>query len=278
MLSPPRRLVKNPLSVPTAACPAPALALDFEREQATRRWLDLDMAAAGEVQRTFLPPLEQRWRGVEIAAEYRPAHQVGGDFFDVATRPEGRLTAIVGDVAGKGVSAALVMARVSSEFRRFAAAGLRPRGILEGVNRWLDQQDLCDKFVTAVCVELDLRWGLWIVASAGHPAALLRRTDGTLEELGGVGGPALGLGGVAAWRCEEESEMAEAGDTLLLMTDGLSDGLDLGELAAVACGRTPTLEDFRRDLFARVERGPRRDDATWLGLRLERLGFSAGTC
>jgi phosphoserine phosphatase RsbU/P len=240
-------------------------------------WLERDLAAARDLQRRLLPPVEQHWRGVDVLAEYRPAHQVGGDFFDVTTRARGRLTAVVGDVAGKGVAAALLMAAVSGEMRRVARRMLGPARILAAVNRWLDDQDLCDRFVTAGCVTIDLQRAVWIVASAGHPPALLFRRSGAMEILGEAGGPGLGLGCVQSWRCDEHEVPAHPGDTLVLMTDGLTDRLDPLDVAAAArratqgeaADATLSLHDLKDGIFDRVSAMPGpRDDATLLALRL----------
>ena len=265
---------------PAWRLPSPPLVVADPSEVVVRgtqpTWLDRDLAAARDVQRALLPPLEQHWRGVEIVADYRPAHQVGGDFFEVVPRARGRLTAVVGDVAGKGVAAALIMARVSGEFRRVARRGLRPARILAAVNGWLDEQDMCDRFVTAACVSLDLERAVWTVASAGHPAALLFRRNGAMETLD-EGGPGLGLGCVERWRCDEHEVPAQPGDTLLLMTDGLTDRLDAIDVAAAVkhattdSGGSPTisLRDLKREIFDRVTTMPgSRDDATLLTLRL----------
>jgi phosphoserine phosphatase RsbU/P len=259
------------LALSSAATPAAPLDVIVARTQPS--WLDRDLAAAGEVQRRLLPPLERTWRGVEIGAEYRPAHEVGGDFFEVATRSGGRLTAVVGDVAGKGVTAALIMAHVSGELRRLVRRVVRPSRILAAANRWLDGQDLCDRFVTAACVALDLERGIWTAASAGHPAALLFRTNGAMEILGqSAGGPGLGLGCVKRWRCDEHEVPAHLGDTLLLMTDGVSDRLDpidIGAAVIQAGNAGLALAELRREIFARLTAipGP-RDDSTLLTLRL----------
>ncbi len=263
----PANTVVNRITTGVTTSPAE---LVVKRSEPT--WLERDLAAARAVQRGLLPPLEQQWRGVDMVAEYRPAHQVGGDFFEVTTHPTGQLTAVVGDVAGKGVAAALIMARVSGEIRRVTRRSLRPRRILARMNRWLDQQDLGDRFVTACCVTLDLPRAVWTIASAGHPAALLFRRNGTMLVLGEEGGPGLGLGCVECWRCDEHEIPAQPGDTLLLMTDGLTDRLDPQDIAA-AVGHATTdslsLHDLKRDLFDRISAMPGpRDDATLLTLRL----------
>ncbi len=87
------------------------------------------MASAREMQRMFLPrPLESNSAGVRVLAEYLPAFAVGGDFYDFIDLGDGRLLATIGDVSGKGVTAALMMSRISSELRRLAHEMLWPRG------------------------------------------------------------------------------------------------------------------------------------------------------
>jgi phosphoserine phosphatase RsbU/P len=240
-------------------------------------WIDQDLAAARDVQRAFFPSLDSTWRGVELTAESRPAHQVGGDFFEVAPRAGGRLCAVIGDVAGKGVAAALIGARVSQELRRHTAGRVPPQRLLAGLNRWLDGQGLCDRFVTAACVELDLQRRRWLAASAGHPAALLVRQDGAVEALGEPGGPALGLGGLPFWSCPEHEVEARPGDTLMMMTDGLTDVFDRPTLVALAgaavaradAGPATSLAEVKRRLFELYTPALlARDDATLVALRL----------
>jgi serine phosphatase RsbU (regulator of sigma subunit) len=240
-------------------------------------WIDQDLADARDVQRAFFPAVDRLWRGVELIAESRPAHQVGGDFFELEPRAGGRLCAVIGDVAGKGVAAALIAARVSQELRRHTAGRVPPQRLLAGLNRWLDGQNLCDRFVTAACVELDLHRRRWLAASAGHPAALLVRRDGAVETLGEPGGPALGLGGLPFWTCTEHEVEARPGDTLMMMTDGLTDVFDRPTLVALA-GTTAargdavtatSLAEVKRRMFELYTPAMlARDDATLVALRL----------
>jgi sigma-B regulation protein RsbU (phosphoserine phosphatase) len=262
-------------AVPTIADRAPPRAARPLARQTS--WIEHDLSEARDVQRAFFPPLDCTWRGVEIVGEARPAHQVGGDFFEVATRPGGRLCAVVGDVSGKGVAAALIAARASQELRRHTAGRVAPARMLARLNRWLDGQGLCDRFVTAACVELDLRRRRWLVASAGHPAALLVRRNGAVEALGEPGGPALGLGGLARWNCPEHEVEAWPGDTLLMMTDGLTDVFDRPTLVALAGAAAafsdwpapaPLSEVKRRVFELATPALLARDDATLVGLRI----------
>jgi sigma-B regulation protein RsbU (phosphoserine phosphatase) len=259
-----------PLTVPAVPAAEP-IAVVVRRAEPT--WMERDLAAAREVQRRLLPPLEQHWRGVDMLAEYRPAHAVGGDFFHVSTRARGTVVAAVGDVAGKGIAAALIMAGVAGELRRITRRDLGPARALAALNRWLDHQDMADRFVTAACVRLDLARAVWSAACAGHPAPLLVRHDGALHVLGQAGGPGLGLGCVRRWRCDEQEVPARPGDTLLLMTDGITDVLDTEDLAAAVARATSgeglSWPQLRREIFDVADAIPGHgDDATLLAIRL----------
>jgi serine phosphatase RsbU (regulator of sigma subunit) len=238
------------------------------------RRLQSDLAAARQVQRALLPKLDGSVAGVEMAAEYRAAYEVGGDFYEVKSRP-GRLSFVVGDVAGKGVTAALIMARVSGEARHFMAAARRPSGILAGVNRWLDRQGLSDRFVTATAIELDLEHGRWTAANAGHPPALLFRRDGRVVALAERGGPGLGFGGLARWHCPDQVVPAEPDDLLVVVTDGLGDRIPATELAElVEAARAPGQlfalpAELKRRVFDRLATLPGEpDDATLLAVHV----------
>jgi phosphoserine phosphatase RsbU/P len=266
-LSIPAKSPRHPPMPANTAAPA-------ERWRPTS-WIDQDLADARDVQRAFFPAVDRAWRGIELCAESRPAHQVGGDFFEIEPRAGGRLCAVIGDVAGKGVAAALIAARVSQELRRHTAGRVAPQRLLAGLNRWLDGQNLCDRFVTAACVELDLQRRRWLAASAGHPAALLVRCDGAVEALGEPGGPALGLGGLPFWTCTEQEVEARPGDTLLMMTDGLTDVFDRPTLVALSGatvardGTAAPLAEVKRRVFELFTPALlARDDATLVALRL----------
>ena len=126
-------------------------------------WLQRDLASARDMQRMFLPrPLETNSAHVRVLAEYLPAFAVGGDFYDFVDLGGGRLLATIGDVSGKGVTAALMMSRVTSELRRLAHECSGPAEILTRLNRSLrGMQD--DRFVTVVCVLLDVPNRRWVV-------------------------------------------------------------------------------------------------------------------
>jgi serine phosphatase RsbU (regulator of sigma subunit) len=246
-------------------------------------WIRHDLQSAREVQRHLLPSVAPEWGGVRMVAHYRPAYEIGGDFYDVVEQPGGRLLALVGDVAGKGISAALLMARVSGEFQRLAGEGRSPREILGLADRWVTRAGHSDRFVTALCVQLDLgRQPCWTIANAGHPAPFFWRKGAGSVPVGEPSGPPLGMTDLGSGRYDEEVIPARPGDVMLLSTDGVTEALrgrgqfsygDLEDRAQSEC--TDLLGHIDRTLLACVEAVQRdADDAAWLGLELTEKAFN----
>jgi serine phosphatase RsbU (regulator of sigma subunit) len=189
-----------------------------------RQRLARDMDLAREIQRRFLPSLANQVQGFRVAAEYRPAFEVGGDFYDVVPAGNGRIIAVVGDVSGKGVPAALTMSRVSSDFRRLARTGLSAGSLLAQLNQLVCEHTTEEVFVTAVCLCLDARAGRLEIANAGHVLPLLRRKIGVVEKLGEASGLPLGM--LPGQSYEQQEVPLSTGDIVLLMTDGVVEALD----------------------------------------------------
>jgi sigma-B regulation protein RsbU (phosphoserine phosphatase) len=164
--------------------------------------------------------------GVGIAARYRAAGSIGGDIYDVyPSRPEheGRLGLSVADVTGKGVTAALLMAFCRAIMRSAAWNASGPADTLARVNRVLARDVRSGLFVTAVVAELDVVHGSVRWASAGHEPPWLLRPNGTVSELP-AGGTMLGLLDDAPF--EERRRRLRAGETFVLLTDGVVDASD----------------------------------------------------
>src|SRR4051794_13893555 len=118
-------------------------------------WLEQDMLAARELQRTFLPEVAgTNSAGVRVFTEDMPAYTVGGDFYDFVDLGNGRVLGVIGDVSGKGVTAALNMARVSADVRRLATEVSGPAELLDRLNHGLSARMQDDRFVTALAVLL----------------------------------------------------------------------------------------------------------------------------
>jgi serine phosphatase RsbU (regulator of sigma subunit) len=232
-------------------------------------WHARDLARAREIQRGFLPAIGFRCGNVRIVAEYRPAFAVGGDFYDVIYLPDGRVTALIGDVSGKGVTAALIMARVSTELRRLAAQKLSPRHILERVGEWFAHEPIKESFVTVACVQLQPAHRRWVVSNAAHLVPLLRRRAGAVLRLSEPSGSPIGVGLPTAGRYDEESFAAEPGDTVVLVTDGLLGATGELRLHRKLSAAGEDMDGLRRSLFRGLATAAhRRDDATLLALQL----------
>ncbi|HVU53207.1 MAG TPA: PP2C family protein-serine/threonine phosphatase [Polyangia bacterium] len=246
--------------------------------QATALWFQNDLASAREMQRMFLPrPLESNSAGARVLAEYLPAFAVGGDFYDFIDLGGGRLLAAIGDVSGKGVTGALMMSRISSELRRLAAEGTGPGQILARLNGSLPGRMQDDRFVTVVCVLLDMPNRRWTVANAGHVVPLLRRASGAVCGLAYASGPPIGMMPDASY--DEEVFVAEPGDILLLATDGVFELFaghrrpcsTMGQcrLADVVQSATHDLAEIHKTILSAVEKHAHgRDDVALLGLEL----------
>ena len=192
--------------------------------QRRSRAVQRDLEAAKRIQRSFLPTLRTEVNGFRVATEYRPAYDVGGDFYDVITTGPGQLVAVIGDVAGKGVAGALMMSRISSEIRRLVCGTtLAPREILTNLNESFSALGVDDSFVTAACVKLDKSTRRLTVANAGHVLPLVRRASGAVMPLGRASGPPVGM--LPAQSYADDVFPLDAGDIVLLMTDGVLDAL-----------------------------------------------------
>jgi sigma-B regulation protein RsbU (phosphoserine phosphatase) len=199
-----------------------AAAADRERLVALER----DLAIAAEIQRSFLP--DGDGAAVEsdafaVRAAMVPAHAVGGDFYDYFSLNDRQLGVVVGDVSGKGVPAALLMAVTRTLLRACALHGGEPGACLEEVNRLLVRDTTAERFVTLFYAVLDAERGELQYANAGHNPPLLLRAGGAVEELRGAG---LVAGVVAEARHPTRRLPLMTGDRLFLYSDGVSEALN----------------------------------------------------
>ncbi|HSP14372.1 MAG TPA: SpoIIE family protein phosphatase [Thermoanaerobaculia bacterium] len=192
--------------------------------------LDETLKLAQAIQMRMLPqhlPALTADSPFDIAASIRPAKQVGGDFYDFHATDDGRLYFCIGDVSGKGIPAALMMAVSRALFRSFILAGREPVVMMSAVNRQLCDETDDTMFVTAFCGVLDLGTGEVRYANAGHNPPLIVSADGTVRPL--PTRPGLVLGYVPNFHYQEESTTLTPGELLYLYTDGISEAGDLNE-------------------------------------------------
>lgn len=219
--------------------------------------MEHDMRLARTIQQRFLPAVPAMHNGVRMHATYCPAYEIGGDFYDLIEIDRYRFQVIIGDVSGKGVAAALVMSRIISEFRRAAQCGLGPAEVLDDVNRFLFDHDLPDGFVTATCVEVDLKSRAMRVANAGHVPTLARRKlTGATWMFGEASGAPLGLLETETYACE--TFYFEPGDIIVMVTDGVTEALEpcadpaAGVLLGIVADCDHDIEQVSRNIVGAV--------------------------
>jgi sigma-B regulation protein RsbU (phosphoserine phosphatase) len=179
-----------------------------------------ELAAAREIQRNLLPTTLPAAPGLQVAVFWEPAGDVGGDFYDGASLSESSAWLCIGDVAGKGISAALLMASVQSMVRSSARAQLAPAALCASVNRELSTQMTSGRFVTFFYCVYDATTRRLTYTNAGHNPPLLVHSDGNAVRLS-RGGPVLGVFPQSQFD-SGEVELAD-GDRLVLFTDGITE-------------------------------------------------------
>src|ERR687893_638206 len=195
-----------------------------QQEAQERERIEQELRVARLIQHTLLPKSAPELEGHHIAVYYQPAREVGGDFYDFLDLEDGRLGLIVGDVSGKGVPAAIVMAITRTMLHAAYRLGSpAPGEILEQVNNILYKDIPPNMFVTCLAALLDSRSGRLHYANAGHDLPYLRHAEGGSEELRATGMP---LGLMPNMSYEQKEITLEPGESILLYSDGLVEAHD----------------------------------------------------
>ena len=251
---------------------------NLQETTAAKERLEGELKVARRIQADMLPrPVAGgRDEGFELGATLVSARLVGGDLFD-HFRDGGRVFFLVGDVSGKGIAAALFMARAKTVFETVAAREADPAALLATVNRSLCRDNDAGMFVTAVAGVLDLASGDLAFSVAGHEPPVLVPADGTPELLSVEGGRVLGL--IEASDFPVNRLRLGRGDAVVLYTDGVSEAQDaaggffgLERLVAATAGlrheAAPALTDgVLKAVRAFAGGAPQSDDITILTLR-----------
>jgi serine phosphatase RsbU (regulator of sigma subunit)/ketosteroid isomerase-like protein len=190
----------------------------LDQELREREQFEQELRVAQRIQQALLPkelPLLDDW---DIVPYYQPAREVGGDFYDFLTLPDGRMGVIIGDVSGKGIAAALVMANTQSVLRAVARRGdIAPGQVLAEANEVLYAYIPSNMFVTCFCGILNPESGRFTYANAGHNPPL-RQHGGKAIDLRATGMP---LGLMLGMYYEEKETVLLPGDGVLFYSDGL---------------------------------------------------------
>jgi serine phosphatase RsbU (regulator of sigma subunit)/anti-sigma regulatory factor (Ser/Thr protein kinase) len=217
-----RKLLDNLAAQAAPALRVGQLVREQEAEAATRQRFEQELEVARLIQQNFLPKELPHLPGWQVAAYYRPAREVGGDFYDVIPLPDGRVAFVVGDVTDKGVPAALVMSATRSVLRASATRLIEPGVVLERVNEHLCPDMPAKMFVTCLYGVLDPESGLLRFANAGHDLPYVKTAQGVIE-LRARGMP---LGLMPGMAYEEKEAVLEPGDSVLLHSDGVVEAHD----------------------------------------------------
>jgi len=183
-----------------------------------------ELAKAREIQEGLLPKKIPQVRGLEVAGAWQPASTVGGEYFDVLKFGEKKIGVCIGDVVGKGISAALLMANLQASFRAFASEEISPSTLVGKLNEVISNNIAPDKFVTFWYCTIDTNENRLTYASAGHWPPILFHKSGEGIPLRGVGGTPLGI--LPDWNYEDEAFPLSSGDRLVLYTDGLTEAMN----------------------------------------------------
>jgi serine phosphatase RsbU (regulator of sigma subunit)/predicted ester cyclase len=190
---------------------------EIEQQARERERVEQDLRVARRIQQASLPEEVPELEGWQINPYYRPAREVGGDFYDFLELEDGRLGMVVGDATGHGVPAALVMSTTCGMLRAVALSVDSPGETLARVNEALSARIPPSMFVTCFYAILDPGSGSLRYANAGHDLPYVRRV-GAADELRARGMP---LGLMPDMSYEEEQTTLQAGETALFYSDGL---------------------------------------------------------
>jgi sigma-B regulation protein RsbU (phosphoserine phosphatase) len=187
--------------------------------------LERDLRVARQIQRSLLPAKPPDVVGLEFAVHYEPAYEIGGDFYDFIWHDKSHLGIAVGDVAGKAISAALYMARLTSELRSRAGLARTPARLLRRVNQEMLQLGDEGMFATLVYAIYDLNTRTLVFTNAGHVVPLLRR-DGRVYPLHAERAHVAPIGVMPQMEIGEARVQLHSGDMLVLTTDGIHEARD----------------------------------------------------
>jgi len=252
---------------------------ELKQTTAAKERLESELEIAREIQMSMVPgdgELNRQLRNWDMAATLRPARAVGGDLFDIAELPGGKLLVTVGDVSDKGVPAALFMARTVSLMKLLYGQGHSLQHLMHELNQHLALDNESCMFVTLLCLIVDTDTGAIEMSSAGHsPPVLVSEHQAQLLEM--ENGPPMGIHEDIDFPCCQAS--LPVGCSLILYTDGVTEAFspnreEFGEdrmLASLAAIGSPDSNESVRGLLDAVTRfaadADQSDDITVLALK-----------
>jgi phosphoserine phosphatase RsbU/P len=245
-----------------------------------REKLERDLRVARQIQRSLLPANVPQVVGLDFAVHYEPAYQIGGDFYDFIWHDPSHLGLAVGDVAGKAISAALYMARLTSELRSRAAIARTPARLLRRVNQEIAQLGDDGMFATLVYCIYDLENRSLVFTNAGHCVPLLRRGDRVFPlQAERAHTPPLGV--TPELEAGEARVQLHSGDMLIMVSDGILEARDargndygLSRLSRRIRTARGNVNDIVKSILADIDshagdQGQQGDDMTILAMSID---------
>ena len=244
-----------------------------ERErviESQRRQLEAELARAAQVQADLLPRETPALPGYDLWASCVPAQEVGGDFYDWQLTG-GTLSLTLGDVMGKGMPAALLMATARAALRPAARRSDPATAVTDASAALEDDLARSSSFVTLFHARVTLDTGRVEYVDAGHGYAYVRRAGGATEPLAAAGAEGLPLGVLAGEAYDSAEVTLQPGDTLIVFSDGLAEERASDDVFA-ALGSAPIkrAREVVAQLLAPLEDDPAGDDVTVLALHRQR--------
>src|SRR5579863_9003670 len=248
-----------------------------QQAAANTRAQDREIAEARSIQQGFLPKEIPQLQGYEIAGAWQPARVVGGDYYDVLPFGAETLGICIGDVAGKGMPAALLMSNLQAAFRGFASPSLAPEELCERLNSLICRNIATDRFITFFYALLDGPARRLCYTNAGHNAPVVFHRDGSYDRL------MDGSGILRVFPIQEFGtgiyDLA-SGDRVLFFTDGVTEahvpeGEEFGEarlLDLLEQNRDTSAEDLQKIVLRAAGEfcgGHWHDDATLIVIAVE---------
>jgi phosphoserine phosphatase RsbU/P len=243
--------------------------------------LNRELEIAREVQEHLFPQRLPLVQGLEYCGQCRPVREVGGDYYDFLELPAGKFGIAIGDISGKGVAAALMMASLEASLRALASVVDDPSELMERINALVYQASSANRYATLFYAQYDPVSRDLSYVNAGHNApVVLRSRAGSFQEFRlETGGPVIGL---LSHRYERGVFSHEPGDLMVLFTDGVSESMNVrfeewGEERLIelvqGCYEVPALEAMRR-IFTAAQAfaagAAQHDDMTVVVLRFSR--------
>jgi len=274
-----REFTREDLGLLTVMANVAAIRIEHARLneiEAAERAMAKELEQAAHIQMGLLPAKSPEVPGMDIAAGTLPCRTVGGDYYDYLPFPDGRIGVLIGDVAGKGMPASLLMSSLQARVKVLFEDGDELAQKVTRLNKTTTANCPDNRFITFFMTVADPATGELVYTNAGHNPPLLVRKNGTVEQLKG-GGIILGILAIAKY--QDFRAHMDSGDTLVLYSDGVTEAVNpsdvdfgedkLGELTASMRGRpAEELVAAIQSEVAKFSAGaPQADDITVVVMR-----------